>query len=80
MSQLLADDLIQILSDKYGLPGEDLSAETRFETLEFDSLVMVELAVILERRLGIPVSDEELLSVESIGEAAALLSTKGVKV
>ncbi|MEV5277560.1 acyl carrier protein [Streptomyces sp. NPDC051994] len=80
MSQLLADDLIQILTDKYGLPGEDLSPETRFDALEFDSLVMVELAVILERRLGIPVTDDELLSVESIGEAAELLSTKGVTV
>lgn len=49
MSQLLADDLIQILTDKYGLPGEDLSPETRFDALEFDSLVMVELAVILEQ-------------------------------
>ncbi|MFG3284104.1 acyl carrier protein [Streptomyces sp. NPDC048111] len=78
MSQLLADDLIQILTDKYGLPSEELSAETRFEALEFDSLVMVELAVILERRLGFPVTDDELLSVDSIGEAAELLSTKGV--
>lgn len=78
MSQLLVDDLIQVLSDKYGLPSTDLSPDTRFEALEFDSLVMLELAVLLERRHGVPVSDDELLGTESIGEAADLLSAKGV--
>lgn len=78
MSQDLDDALIQMLIDKYGLDRAELSPQTRFEDLEFDSLVMLELAVALELRLGIPVTDEELLSVESIGEAAELLSAKVV--
>ncbi|SEN90446.1 acyl carrier protein [Actinacidiphila rubida] len=78
MSQQLLDCLIQMIVDKYGLDAAQLSPHTRFEDLEFDSLVMLELAVALELRLGIPVSDEELLSVESIGEAVDLLDAKVV--
>ena len=69
-----------ILIDKFQVPADSLSPATRFEELDFDSLVLVELAVVLENRFGIEVPEGELQPEQTLGEAAALLSRKGVTV
>lgn len=74
----LADVLIDILRTDYEVP-EDAGVDTDFETLEFDSLVLVEFAVALSRRFGVEVEDHELHEAGTIAATAELLRSKGVR-
>lgn len=68
--------VVTLVSEHFDTGGNPLSAATDFESLEFDSLVLVELAVILTREFGVEITDEELADGRTIGETAALLARK----
>jgi acyl carrier protein len=74
----LADVLIDILRTDYEVP-ENTDVDTDFESLEFDSLVLVEFAVALSRRFDVDVEDHELKDAGTIAGTAELLKSKGVQ-
>lgn len=76
MAESTATRLVAIINEHFETDGRELSAATDFESLEFDSLVLVELAVILTREFAVEVTDEELADGKTIGEAAALVARK----
>jgi long-chain acyl-CoA synthetase len=54
-----------------GVPDERVRAETRFaEDLAFDSLLVVELALEIERRTGIALTEDDLARISTVGELA----------
>jgi len=71
-----AELIRSLLVDKYGMVEGDLDADATFESLEVDSLVLIEMAVVLERRFAVRVPDSELVPELTIGEAAALVESK----
>jgi len=75
----LTDQLLNLITSKYAAP-EDTTAETSFELLDFDSLVLVEVAVALSGRYDITVTDQELHEAGNIAGTVALLEAKGVRV
>lgn len=77
-TQTLTEQLLNLLTAKYGAP-EDTTAETSFDLLDFDSLVLVEVAVALSSRYDIHVTDDELREAGNIAATAALLEAKGVQ-
>lgn len=77
-ARTLTDELLNLLTAQYGAP-RDTTAETSFELLDFDSLVLVEVAVALSGRYGITVTDEELHEAGSVAGTVALLEAKGVR-
>jgi len=77
-TQTLTDQLLDLIISKYEAP-EGTTAETSFELLDFDSLVLVEVAVALSGRYAITVTDEELHEAGSIAGTVALLEAKGVR-
>jgi acyl carrier protein len=77
-TQTLTDQLLNMLTTRYGAP-EDTAADTSFELLDFDSLVLVEVAVALSSRYDINVSDDELRAAGNIAGTVALLESKGVQ-
>jgi acyl carrier protein len=77
-TQSLTDQLLNLITSKYAAP-EDTTAETSFELLDFDSLVLVEVAVALSGRYDITVTDEELREAGNIAGTVALLEAKGVR-
>jgi acyl carrier protein len=76
MTESTVTRVIEIISQHFDTDDSELSAATDFESLEFDSLVLVELAVILTREFGVEVTDEELADGKTIGETAALVARK----
>jgi acyl carrier protein len=78
-TQTLTEQLLNLIVSKYAAPA-DTTAETSFELLEFDSLVLVEVAVALSGRYGITVTDEELREAGNVDGTVALLEAKGVRV
>lgn len=77
-TQTLTDQLLNLLTATYSAP-EDTTAETPFELLGFDSLVLVEVAVALSGRYDITVTHEELDEAGTIAGTVALLEAKGVR-
>ncbi|TDU04078.1 acyl carrier protein [Streptomyces sp. 846.5] len=74
-----ADEILFLLASEYDAP-EDITAATEFESLGFDSLVLVELAVVLSQRYTTEVTDEELQEAGSVDGALRLLRSKGIDV
>jgi acyl carrier protein len=68
--------IIDLLVDKFQIPADAVEVDATFGSLAVDSLVLVELAVILESRLGVVVADGELTTGQTIADAAELVRTK----
>ena len=74
------DRVAALLSDRLGVPADDISAEATFEELDLDSLDLVEFALGAEEEFGVRIADEEAEELKTVGDAVALLETKGVGV
>ncbi|MFC4032356.1 phosphopantetheine-binding protein [Streptomyces polygonati] len=76
-SQTTVDVIRELLMKTFDVFGtEEIDLGATFESLDVDSLVLVELAVVLERRFGVRVPEGELSAEQTIGEAAALVDAK----
>jgi len=78
-AQTLTDEIIDLLITEHGAPA-DITAETGFEALELDSLVLLEIAVVLSQRYDVVVADDELQEAGSVAGSIELLRAKGVQV
>ncbi|MFI1470010.1 acyl carrier protein [Streptomyces wuyuanensis] len=76
----VAEVILGILREKYEAPADTTTAETEFDMLGFDSLVLVEVAVDLSSRFGIEVSDEVLHEAGTTARAARALVDAGARV
>ncbi|AUH38937.1 MULTISPECIES: acyl carrier protein [unclassified Streptomyces] len=74
-----AEELLDLLTTEFGAP-EGSTAETPFDIMEFDSLVLVEVAVELSRRFDTEVSHEEVQEAGNVTGTVELLKSKGVAV
>ncbi|MBV2155124.1 acyl carrier protein [Kitasatospora sp. SUK 42] len=76
----IADHIATIMAEKFEIPAGDIDITASFETMELDSLDLVELAVILTRQYGIALEDHEIVEAGSIEKTVALLRDKGVPI
>ena len=74
------DRVASLLSDRLGVTADDISPEATFDELDLDSLDLVEFALGAEEEFGVRISDDEAEGLKSVGDAVALLETKGVGV
>ncbi|HVM19448.1 MAG TPA: acyl carrier protein [Egibacteraceae bacterium] len=72
------DRISTILVDRLGVAQDDISPEATFEELDLDSLDLVEFALGAEEEFGVRIGDEEAEGLRTVGDAVALLETKGV--
>ncbi len=70
MSLSVSTLIIEILADKFGIAPEDVSPSTLFDDLAVDSLALLEMALVLEKRLGVAIPEGMLKGQQSIEEAA----------
>ncbi|MFG2603365.1 acyl carrier protein [Streptomyces sp. NPDC048514] len=70
------EPILDVLKTQFEVPA-DTTADTDFENLDLDSLVLIELAVILTKQYGIDVTGEELATAGNVANVAELLSAKG---
>ena len=74
------DRVASLLSERLGVPADDITADATFDELDLDSLDLVEFALGAEEEFGVRISDDEAEGLKSVGDAVALLETKGVGV
>lgn len=77
---LIAEYITAALVEKFGVPADALLPETTFEDLDVDSLVLVELAVLLERRFGVGLAEGELTADQKLTDAAELVLARSALV
>ena len=80
MSTATYDRVASLLSERLGVPADDITAQATFDELDLDSLDLVEFALGAEEEFGVRISDDEAEGLKSVGDAVALLETKGVGV
>ncbi len=68
--------LSTLLHDKFGVPQDEINAEQTFEDLGIDSLIIVELALVLRKQLGVQLDDDELYPELTLSQSARLLDEK----
>ncbi|GGS24195.1 MULTISPECIES: acyl carrier protein [Actinokineospora] len=70
------ETLKNILVDKLKISGDQIVAEATKEDIELDSLAVVELSLVLEKELGLKISDDELMELDTVGEIVALMEQR----
>ncbi|MBJ7289690.1 phosphopantetheine-binding protein [Williamsia sp.] len=58
--------VVEVLVDDFGVPRDEISFTAPYDQLSFDSLMLLELALILKAESGVALSEKE------IGDAATL--------
>ena len=78
MSENLVEYIATILRDKFDipLPQDAVSPDAGLEDLGVDSLVYIELALILRRDFGVQLAEEELAAARSLGDLADLVGVR----
>ncbi|MET7765722.1 acyl carrier protein [Streptomyces sp. NPDC005393] len=69
--------IIDILTGKFEIPAEEVSQGVVFEDLAVDSLALLEISLILEKRLGVSIVEGVLTAQQTIDEAAQAVEVLG---
>ena len=73
------EEIKEVLSEQLGIET-DIKLESKLkEELSIDSLLAVELSILLENKYNIDIKEEELAKLVTIKDVIDLLETKGVK-
>ena len=74
----IADVITEMMIEKLEIPAQNISLTAEYESMELDSLSLVQLAVLLEKRYGVSVEDWEIAAEKTIENTVRLLHDKGV--
>lgn len=70
------ETLQKIFIDDLKVPADLVTPEATLKDMDFDSLAIVELAVILERELGVEIPEDELQEVATLKDMALLVDDR----
>ncbi|MFG2647085.1 acyl carrier protein [Streptomyces sp. NPDC048436] len=80
VTQKIKTHLVSVLSGKFGLPEDEVLSGASFEELDIDSLILVELGLILRKEMGIVLEEGELKSSFTLDDAVAVIEAKDPRV
>ncbi|MGW2817074.1 acyl carrier protein [Streptomyces sp. NPDC001415] len=72
----LKSRMVSILREKFGLPEDEVLSGATFDELDIDSLVLVELGLILRKELGVEMAEGDLKASFRIDDAVAAVEAK----
>ncbi|BCL21698.1 MULTISPECIES: acyl carrier protein [Streptomyces] len=70
------DRLFALVSDKLGVLAEELNTEATFDSLDLDSLALIELSVIVQKEFGVQIDETALTSENTFGDVLATIDAK----
>lgn len=74
------EQLKAIMVSKFQLDPAEVSPEATLKDLELDSLDVVELSLVVEKEMGVSVSDDELIEAVDVAAVVALIEARSVRV
>ncbi|MEV1026138.1 phosphopantetheine-binding protein [Streptomyces sp. NPDC050264] len=66
-----------LLSDQFKVKADTIEPSATLGKLSFDSLVLIELGLVLDKEFDVEIADGELTEHQTVGELAELLHAKG---
>ncbi|MBW3578216.1 MAG: acyl carrier protein [Actinobacteria bacterium] len=76
MNQELYETVKSILVNTFQVPEEDVSPDATFESLDLDSLDLVEFTLALEEEVGVEIEDEEAEDIRTVEDAVTKIEEK----
>jgi acyl carrier protein len=77
LTSTVFDQIRTIASDLFGIPAQQITADSTAETIEtWDSIQHLNLVLALEERFNIQLSPEEIEEMKSIGGVAKVVEAK----
>ncbi|MBP2706828.1 acyl carrier protein [Microbispora sp. RL4-1S] len=70
----------EIIARKFQLDPNAITPEAKLKDLELDSLDVVDLSLVIEKELGVAVSDEEMLQAETVEAVVTLVESRSTRV
>ncbi|MGP4090913.1 acyl carrier protein [Streptomyces sp. KR55] len=67
------DKLVDLLVNHFKVDRSEIKPDVTFEDLEMDSLFLVELLLVVQKELGVQVSDDAASPRDTIGRAAEVI-------
>jgi len=74
------DLLKTIMIEDLRLDADGVSPDSSREDAGLDSLAIVELSMVLSRRFGVDIPDDEMLELKTVAEIAQLIQQRTVSV
>ena len=71
------DRIADLLVTNLRVPADTITTDATFESLGIDSLILVELALMLGDEFGVEIHDGELIPGMTIGTVATLVTERG---
>ncbi|GAA0445895.1 MULTISPECIES: acyl carrier protein [Streptomyces] len=71
------EQLKEILVGKLQVPADLITMAATPEAIELDSLAVVELSLVLDKELGIKISDDTLAEAGTVGDIVRLMEEQG---
>ena len=78
-TQVSSESVEKVIFDglaELGAERESLARDATFEALEVDSLDLVELAQIVEEEFGVKIANDDLASLQTVGDAIDFVLAK----
>ena len=66
----------EIVAEQLEADIEKLTPETTFESIDADSLDIVELVMALEEQFELEISDEEIENIKTVGDVVRFIESK----
>ncbi|MFE3591503.1 acyl carrier protein [Streptomyces niveus] len=74
--QSVREQMVSLLSQRFGLEPESVAPEATFDAMELDSLALVEFSIALQEVFGVPVNEEEFGAENTVDQVAELMAAK----
>ncbi|WP_369196929.1 acyl carrier protein [Streptomyces djakartensis] len=68
--------LFALVSDKLGMFAEDLNTTDTFDSLDLDSLALIELSVIVQKEFGVQIDETALSPQHTFADVLAAIDAK----
>ncbi len=76
MSANVEQTIKDLLVDKFEIPADSITRDATFESLDLDSLDIVELSMNIEDELQVHISEDEAAQLSTVGDVIDLLEGK----
>lgn len=73
------EQVIEIISEQQGISKDQITRDTTFERIGFDSLDLVEMTMELEEKFDITIPDEDAEKIRTVGQAIEYIEEHGTR-
>lgn len=70
----------EIIARKFQVDPDDITPAATLKDLELDSLDVVDLSLVVEKELGVAISDDEMLQAETVEAVVTLVESRSASV